>query len=111
MLGHVKSANVIDFILNLRNRIRTFLEIMNEMEEKVKKVWYDRKARDASYDIGDQVLLLLPLAGKSLQAKYIVPYIVEKMLGEIDYVICSLPLIEENLAALSMLILCERLYH
>src|SRR6218665_382852 len=53
------------------------------------KVWYDRKAREVSYDVGDQVLLLLPLVGKPLQAKYSGPYIVEKRLGEVDYVVCT----------------------
>ena len=42
-----------------------------------------------SYDVGDQVLLLLPLVGKPLQAKYSGSYIVEKRLGEVDYLICT----------------------
>jgi len=91
-LDHVKSVNVIEYILSLRDRIRNSLEIVNDLEEKVKKkskVWYDRKAREVSYDVGDQVLLLLPLVGKPLQAKYSGPYIVEKRLGEVDYVICT----------------------
>lgn len=87
-LDHVKSANAIDFILNLRYRIRISLEVVNEMEEKVKKkskVWYDRKAREVSCDVGDQFLLLLPLVGKPLQAKCSGPYLVEKSLVEVDY--------------------------
>ena len=65
-LDHVKSVNVIEYILSLRDRIRNSLEIVNDLEEKVKKiskVWNDRKAREVSYDVGDQVLLLLPLVG------------------------------------------------
>src|SRR6218665_593036 len=70
-LDHVKSVNVNEYILSLRDRIRNSLEIVNDLEEKVKKnskVWYDRKAREVSYDVGDQVLFLLPLVGKPLQA-------------------------------------------
>ena len=43
---------------------------LGEMVKKKFKVWYDRKAREVSYKVGDQVLLLLPLVGKPLQAKY-----------------------------------------
>src|SRR6218665_3861793 len=91
-LDHVKSVNVIEYILFLRNRIRTSLEIVNDLDDKVKKkskVWYDRKAREVSYDVDDQVLLLLPLVGKPLQAKYSGPYIIEKRLGEVACVICT----------------------
>src|SRR6218665_454404 len=91
-LDHVKSVNVIEYILSIRDRIPNSLEIFNDLEDKVKrksKVWYDRKAREVSYDVGDQVLLLLPLVGKPLQAKYSGSYIVEKRLGEVAYVICT----------------------
>src|SRR6218665_2056648 len=77
-------------VLQLKNNS---LEIVNDLEDKVKKkkskVWYDRKALEVSYDVGDPVLLLLPLVGKPLQAKYRGSYIVEKRLGEVDYVICT----------------------
>ena len=66
-------------VLQLKNNS---LEIVNDLEDKVKKkkskVWYDRKALEVSYDVGDPVLLLLPLVGKPLQAKYRGSYIVEK---------------------------------
>src|SRR6218665_1861797 len=37
LLGHVKSTNIIYFVLFLRDRIRTSVEIANQMEEKAKK--------------------------------------------------------------------------
>jgi len=46
---------------------------VNETEERAQKkskVWYDKKAKELSYKKSEQVLLLLPLIGKSLQAKY-----------------------------------------
>ena len=76
LLDNVKAANIIDFVLSLRDRIRTSVEIANKMEEKAKrkgKCWNDKKARDVTCEVGVQVLLLLPLIGKPLQAKFCGP--------------------------------------
>jgi transposase InsO family protein len=92
MLASHKSQNIIDFVLDLREKIRTSLALANEMEEKgkgISKSFYDKKAREISYEVGEQVLLLLPLIGKPLQAKYSGPYTVERRLGEVDYVIST----------------------
>jgi len=62
LLENVKSTNIIDLFLSIRDRIRVSIEIANEMAEKAKK--YNRKARDVSYEVGEQVSLLLPLIGK-----------------------------------------------
>ena len=45
LLDNVKATNIIDFMLSLRDRIRTSVEIANEMEEKAKKkgkCWYNK---------------------------------------------------------------------
>lgn len=58
-------------------------------KRKKGKCWYDRKVQDVSYDVGEQVLLLLPLIGKPLQDKYCRSYTVEKRLGEVYYLIST----------------------
>src|SRR6218665_1755611 len=81
LLDYVKATNIIDVVLSLRDRIRTSVEIANEMEEKSKKkgnCWYDKKARDVNYEVGEQVLLLLSLIGKLLQAKFLGPTLLSK---------------------------------
>lgn len=92
LLDNIKSTNIIDFALSLRDRIRTSIEIANEMEDNAKKkskCWYDSKARDVSYDVGEQMLLLLPLIRKPYQAKYCGPITVEKRLEEVNYLIST----------------------
>ena len=42
------------------------------------KAWYDKKARKRSFQIGDEVLILLPLHGHPLQAQYSGPYTIDK---------------------------------
>ena len=51
------------------------------------KSWYDRHAKSQSFDVGDEVLVLLPILHNSLQAKYSGPYTVCKKLNDVDYII------------------------
>ena len=53
------------------------------------KVWYDQKARERTFDVGDKVLVLLPIAGNPLQAKYHGPYTVERRVNNVDYVVST----------------------
>ena len=53
------------------------------------KTWFDRKARTRTFRHGDQVLVLLPIHGSPLQARYCGPYTVEKRTSEVDYVIST----------------------
>src|SRR6218665_1250426 len=72
----VRSQNVIDYILQLRDRICSSFEIVNANEEIAKKrskVWYDRNTKPVSYKEGE----LVPLIGKPLQAKFSGPCVIE----------------------------------
>ena len=51
------------------------------------KVWYDRRVWQRIFKIGDKVLVLLPIPGHALQARYCGPYLIEKKLNEVDYVV------------------------
>ena len=48
-----------------------------------------QKARTRTFRPGDQVLVLLPIHGSPLQARYCGPYTVEKRTSEVDYVIST----------------------
>ena len=51
------------------------------------KVWCDRKARQRQFNVGDQVLALMPELGHYLRAKSNGLYRVEHRIGAVDYVI------------------------
>ena len=51
------------------------------------KIWYDKKARQRSFDPGDRVLILLPIQGNPLQAQFHGPYQVVKKISKVDYAI------------------------
>ena len=53
------------------------------------KAWYYRKARKRSFQVGDEVLILLPLHGHPLQARYSGPYVytIDKKINDDDYIV------------------------
>lgn len=53
------------------------------------KIRYDRKAVCRSVQQGDRVLVLLPVTGSALQAKFSECYEAEFKLSDTDYVICT----------------------
>ena len=84
--------NVIEFVLDTRNRLRDAIAMANEHaagERKKAKAWYDRNARSRSFEVGQKVLVLLPVHGKGLQAKYYGPYEVMEKIGNVDYLVAT----------------------
>ncbi|KAK4312189.1 hypothetical protein Pmani_016345 [Petrolisthes manimaculis] len=45
------------------------------------------KQRYDEFQVGEEVLVLLPFQGKPLTARYSGPYVVEKRVGEVDYIV------------------------
>jgi len=64
------------------------LQKLKESQGKM-KTWYARKARTQTFHPGDQVLVLLPLLGSPLQARYCGPYTIEKKTSEYNHVIST----------------------
>jgi len=84
--------NVVEFILNTREGLRHALDLASThaaQQRSKAKAWYDRRARLRTFQPGDKVLVLLPMPGKPLHAKYHGPYTVEQQLGLVDYVIST----------------------
>ena len=71
------SQGVITHISDVRERLQVANELAQKNLKWQGKLWYDKKARSHSFQPGDQVLVLLPLHGKPLQARYCGPYTVE----------------------------------
>jgi transposase InsO family protein len=87
---HQASPHVVDYMLQLRDRLETALEHAHKQQRDAQaaaKEWYDRKARAVTYQAGDKVLVLLPQPGKPLCMKYVGPYKVLKAASPVDYVI------------------------
>ena len=59
---------------------------LQESQSKM-KVWYDRKAKTRCFELGDRVLVLFPVIGNPLQAKYSGPYKVVKKISDTNYLV------------------------
>ena len=85
--------NVIEFVLNTREQLRHAVEVATEhaTEQRDKaKVWYNRRAVNRVFSPGEKVMvLLLPIPGKPMQARYHGPYAVVEQVGPVDYVIAT----------------------
>ena len=59
---------------------------LQESQSKM-KVWYNRKAKSRCFEPGDRVLVLFPVVGNPLQAKYSGPYKVVKKISHTNYLV------------------------
>ena len=87
---HQASPHVVDYMVQLRDRLEEALEYAHKKQEEAQeesKEWYDRKARAVSYKAGDLVLVLMPMPGKPLCMKYIGPYKIMKQTSPVDYLV------------------------
>ena len=90
-LGTAK-RNVVEFILETREQLRAAVEQANEVAAQRRthsKTWYDKRSVARNFSPGDKVLVLLPVPGKPLEAKYHGPYTVLEQLGPVDYIIST----------------------
>ena len=61
---------------------------LQESQSKM-KVWYDRKTKSMCFEPGDTILVLFPVVGNPLQAKYSGPYKVVKKISDTNYLVRS----------------------
>lgn len=82
--------NVIKYMIDLRERLSHCQSVASNQAKQSRlssKKWYDRRAREHVFEVGQLVLVFLPMNGKLLDAKYQGPYKILQRIGPIDYVI------------------------
>ena len=89
-LGDSKPQNLLDYVSKFRFKLHRACELAKEnmavAQGKMKR-WYDKDAKSRSFSPGDKVLVLLPIPGSALQARYGGPYLVKKKVGDRDYIV------------------------
>jgi len=85
-----KSApqSIVSFVLRLQERLVQSAELAQMQESKAKaqsKTWYDKKARNRSFDVGAQVLALMPDDSDNLTAQWLGPYTVVEKVSPVSY--------------------------
>lgn len=84
--------NLLDYVCNFRLKLRRACEIAKDNLEVAQikmKTWFDRHAKVREFQPGDKVLVLLPIPGASLQARYSGPYAIQKKVGDRDYLVTT----------------------
>lgn len=89
-LDEEESGNLLNKVSELRYRLTKARESARKNPKDAQgtiKRWYDKHAKRSSFDVGDEVLILLPIPGDPLQAKYSRPYTIHRKVNEVDYII------------------------
>ena len=85
-----EKISVLKYVATFKDRLFRAGQIakrnIQESQSKM-KVWYDRKAKSRCFEPGDRVLVLFPVVGNPLQAKYSGPYKVVKKISDTNYLV------------------------
>ena len=85
-----EKISVLKYVATFKDRLFRAGQIakrnLRESQSKM-KVWYDRKAKSRCFEPGDRVLILFPVVGNPLQAKYSGPYKVVKKISDTNYLV------------------------
>ena len=92
LLNEKCDDNILDYVSNFKERLYKTWEVAKEnlkVSQHNMKASYDKKAKIRSFKAGDQVLILLPISGQPLKAKYSGPYVIEKKINDVNYIIAT----------------------
>ena len=88
--GDPEKISALKYVATFKDRLFRAGQIakrnLQESQSKM-KVWYDRKAKSRCFEPGDRVLVLFPVVGNPLQAKYSGPYKVVKKISDTNYLV------------------------
>lgn len=88
LLKEKTEHNVLDYVGSFRKHLSRQLAHDNLAPSQVKmKSRYDAKSVLCVFHQGENVLVLLPLPGSSLQSQFSGPYMVERKISDTDYVV------------------------
>lgn len=81
-------SSVLSYIIETREKLAEMADLVSEKEQDSKanqKRYYDRNARNRSFEVGDKVLVLLPTSTKTLLAHWKGPFPVVEKVSPVDY--------------------------
>ena len=89
-LAEDSDLNLLDYVSQFKDRFIRAGELAKtnlETSQTKMKTWYDKGTLDRQFKPGESVLVLLPISGQPLKARYCGPYVVRKKVNDTDYVI------------------------
>ena len=76
------------YVLTIQERLAQLRDIVHDNLQNAKanhKQWYDRHARNRQFQLGDQVLVLLPTSTNKLLAEWRGPYPILRKVSDVNY--------------------------
>lgn len=86
------SRTVVEYVDDLKKKLKAAWEQANENESKAKKAskdYYDQTAKARHFKVGDQVLVLIPDDLDKFQAQWSGPHTVEEQVSDVTYRIAT----------------------
>ena len=88
--GNDKEISLLEWISDSREKMfrawKVAKENLMKSQQKMKEK-FDVKAKKRVFKEGDQVLVLLPLTGNQLEAKFVGPYTINQKVSEVNYAV------------------------
>ena len=84
------SEHVIDYMIKQRTFLENALSVVSNQRKILQnknKLWYDKNARNKTYEIGDLVLVLQTQPGKPLSLHYTGPYKILSKTSQVNYLV------------------------
>ena len=82
--------NLLQYVSGFKHKLSKVCEIAKsnlKSSQTKMKMRYDLTAKERKFNPGEKVLVLLPIIGNTLQARYHGPYLVEKRISDLNYII------------------------
>ncbi|XP_062610561.1 uncharacterized protein LOC134272333, partial [Saccostrea cucullata] len=83
-------TNLLDYVAKFKERLSQTWTLAREnlkVSQDKMKTWYDKRTKTRTFKSGDKVLVLLPIPGQPLRAKYFGPFEVERKVNDLNYII------------------------
>ena len=86
------SLSLLQYVSDFRSKLYNACEIaktnLKSAQSKM-KTKYDKNTVSRTFEPGEKVLALLPIPGRPLQARYFGPYIVDKKVSDLNYILLT----------------------
>ena len=82
------NESVVSMVLSVRDKMSQMTELVERNLAKAQqrqKTWYDRNAQQREFQVGEQVIVLLPTSTNKLVAQWQGPYSVVRRIGKVNY--------------------------
>ena len=82
--------NLLQYVADVRHKLSKVCEIARsnlKSSQTKMKIRYDLTTKEREFNPSDKVLVLLPIIGNLLQARYHGPYVIEKRISDLNYII------------------------